>query len=72
MTNNCVAKPKPKQAIKAYTISHALKLIMGYCTYKAACMAIDTGMVDWAGTTESFNQLDKEELEGYDILYTLL
>lgn len=65
-------KTKPKQAIKAYTISHALKLIMGYRTYKAACAAIDYGLVDWAGDAEAFNQLDKGELEGYDTLYTLL
>jgi hypothetical protein len=30
------------------------------------------GYADWAGTTDQFNALDKEELEGYDTLYTLL
>lgn len=63
---------KHKQVIKAYTISHALQLIVGYVSYKTACTAIDMGYVDWAGTTDQFNLLDKEELEGYDTLYTLL
>jgi hypothetical protein len=58
--------------IKAYTISHVSQIIVGYTSYASAVIAIDTGYVDWAGTAEEFETLDKAELEEYQTIYTIL
>lgn len=68
-----ITKKKVKQpAIIAYGISHELKLILTFKSYLAANKAINSGMIDWAGTVEQFKQLDKEVYEGYDTLYTII
>lgn len=55
--------------IKAYGINHTLQLIIGFRTYKAACDAIDKGLLDWAGDRDAYHKLDKEELVEYSTIF---
>ena len=65
-------KPKIKRSeIKAYGINHEKMLIVGFRSYEAASMAIDMGMLDWAGDRDAYHKLDKEELKGYSTVYSL-
>ena len=66
-------KNKQRFEIKAYGISHAHKLIIGFRTYEAACLAIDNGFLDWAGDREAFhNREDTEETADYNTVYSLM
>jgi hypothetical protein len=66
-------KKQQKFEIKAYGISHAHKLIIGFRTYEAACQAIDMGFLDWAGDRDSFhNREDTEETADYNVVYSLM
>jgi hypothetical protein len=67
-----ITKKAKQPAILAYGISHELKLILTFKSYLTANKAIETGMIDWAGTVEQFKALDKEVYEGYDTLYTIV
>jgi len=63
---------KNKQTeIKAYGINHALQLIIGFRSYQTACLAIDKGLLDWAGDRDAYHKLDKTDLEGYSTVLNL-
>jgi hypothetical protein len=59
------------EQIKAYGINHAMQLIIGFRSYNAASLAVDRGLLDWAGDRDAYHKLDKEELKGYLTIYHL-